>query len=119
MIINTNRETLDKALERTNREFEGNVIYNRIDRLSDNRHRVTLKVKDSKAPGARRGYTGRRMISACWHAHGVFFDSLPEGTKIHTGGQTVHAGDAWQDRNIGSIVYPMMYSEACDCGIDL
>ena len=38
----------------------------------------TLKVKDSKERGARRSWTGRILINACWHVHGEFFDKLFE-----------------------------------------
>ena len=115
MIIYANREDIQLALDLANKPFAGNLEFNNFQRLSDTRYRVTLKVKDSKGPGARRGFTGRRLINACWHAHGTFFDYLPPDTKIVTAGLTTYPGEPWQDRNIGSLIQPLYFSEACDC----
>jgi len=127
MIINTTKENIQYALDEANKEFEGNLEFNNLQRLSDNRYRVTLRVKDSHGKGARLGIpqrdwqtgevTGkaRHLISACWHAHGRFFDKLPEGTRIQTGGNTTYAGDKWEDFNIGSKIFPYYISEACEC----
>jgi len=120
---------MEKALEAINRlYFDNNVTFNRFD-VNRNGINFTLKVKDSKKPGHRLGYpdyeTGkqRRLASACWHVHGQFFDALiavnPKAEIISTlRGQKVvinSEGGNWQDSNIGSIVRPMYYSEACDC----
>lgn len=121
MIINTTHENIQNALDKANKEFNGNLKFNNFQRLSDARHRVTIKVKDSHGKGARLGFpdfnTGkqRHLISACWHAHGTFFDALPEGTKIITRGKAIYAGDSWEDFNIGSIIRPLYMSEACEC----
>jgi hypothetical protein len=94
----------------------------RIDRLFGARFKPAL-------PGARRSFDGtRRLASACWHAYGVFLDSLPKGRKVVSPGtitnskgqravgrRVFHSGDPWQDRNIGSFANPILYSEACDC----
>lgn len=62
--------------------------------------------------------------SACWHVHGDFFDILLDlnakivisagAKKIYKNeyGQTV---GNWEDWNIGSVVHPIYYSEACEC----
>jgi len=87
---------------------------------------VTLRVKDSHGKGAKLSYpnpsTGRQrhLINACWHVHGYFFEALleiNENIVIKTAGRTVDKnGGNWHDWNIGSMMYPMYYSEACDCG---
>jgi len=121
MIINATHEDIQKALTQANQELDNNLEFNNFQRLSDTRHRVTLRVKSSKGKGARLGQSitnrgnRRHLINACWHAHGTFFDSLPEGTKIQAAGIVTHPGEDWQDRNIGSIIYPLWFSEACDC----
>ena len=120
MIINTTRENIQKALDKANKEFDGNLEFNNFQRLSDTRHRVTLRVKDSHGKGARLGFKfdgrkQRHLINACWHAHGTFFDLLPIDTRIQAGGIVTYSGDDWQDRNIGSMMYPMYFSEACEC----
>ena len=114
---------LSRAIDKVNETFDGNVTFNRLDTLNakETRFAVTLKVKSSKGKGARLGQhvnnngTRRHLIYACWHAHGTFFDALPASATIRTGDQTIRPGDAWADRNIGSYVYPLMYSEACEC----
>ena len=122
MIINATREDIQKALNQANEDFNGNLMFNNFQRLSDSRHRVTLRVKDSHGKGARLGFpsydTGkqRHLINACWHAHGTFFDALPHDTAIRVADfGTIYAGDSWQDRDIGSMMQPLSLSEACEC----
>ena len=109
----TEREIYE-ALETANLKFEGNLAFDRI-YPEDEGFRLTLRVKDSKGPGHRIGFSGRRLVRACWHAHGTFFDALPTTATIRTGRRVIHPGDAWEDFNIGSIIYPFYYSEACEC----
>jgi hypothetical protein len=132
LIKNATREQLDKALEQTNKEYDGNVIYNEITSINQKgtRHRMTLRVKEAHGKGARLGFyqnpnTGNRrhLISACWHVHGTFFDNLlniaPEA-EIKAGTLTIYKTingvfNNWQDRNIGSQMNPFYFSEACEC----
>jgi hypothetical protein len=112
------REAIDIALENTNKKFEDNIIFNRIEK-SGFKFIVTLKVNSSSGSGARRGFTGRKMINACWHVYGVFFDecfALNPSCTIKQCGQKVTPENNWTDINIGSIMRPMMYSDACKCG---
>ncbi len=118
------------ALRAVNKEFAGNITFKRIDFAngkSRTRFNVTLTVKDSSGPGARRGYSGRRVNAACWHVYGTFLDNLPEDaraympTVVYENGRRVMKrrfkapGDEWEDWNIGSEWRPLYYSEACDC----
>lgn len=113
---------LTKALEIINQKYNNNVIFNREpENISSNSVRFTLKVKNSSEIGARRGFIprGRKMTSACWHVHGDFFEALlsinPKAV-IKAGPKTIDInGGNWQDWNIGSIMQPMYYSEACEC----
>jgi hypothetical protein len=115
---------LYKALEETNREFEGNVTFNRYPELiGKNKYRFTLRVISSKGKGARRGfYQRRRLMSACWHVHGIFFDRLfginPDaviGVGSGSAKKITKDNGNWQDWNAGSIVHPIPMSEMCDC----
>lgn len=123
LIKGATQEQLTKALETVNKRFDGNIQFNRFDhagRTRDGKEKfnVTLRVESSKGKGARRSQNGhRRMINACWHVHGFFFDALPKGTEIKSGPYNLHPGDPWHDRNIGSQIEPLYYSEACDCDI--
>jgi len=115
---------LKKALKETNKLFDNNIIFNSFQRLSRNRIRVTLRVKDSKGKGARKSLRGRRLISACWHVHGSFFYYLiktNEKAIIETmlwiyNKDNIHQ---WVDADIGTFLEPLYYSEACDCDNDL
>ena len=121
---NISQADLDAALAAVNRIFMRNIIWNRKPQALNKRgdaFRFTLRVKDSKRAGARRGHTGRRMVSACWHVHGHFFEALiaqnPDAVIFAAGsGRIDRNGGNWHDRNIGGWVNELMYSEACDCG---
>ena len=127
--MNMTREQLDAALKAVNKKYKENITWNRAPEsvnTKDTRFRFNLKVKDSKEPGHRRGTSPnkngivRRMINACWHVHGHFFEEcfkIVSEASIRTGGNITITKDAgnWQDRNIGSMVNPMYFSEACDC----
>lgn len=111
---------LEDALKAVNERYAGNIQFKRIEKIGARRWRFTLRVRLSKEPGHRRGFSGRRMTAACWHVHGHFFDALlklnPE-TRIYSSGAgwITSRGGNWQDRNIGSQAHPMFFSEACDC----
>lgn len=114
-------EEVTGAINATSEVFDYNVIPNRFDIYQTRngyRVEVTLKVKDSNGPGARIGHTGRRMINACWHVYGEFFEELMlinPAVSISQCGQLVTKDNNWTDRNIGSSARPLMYSDACKC----
>ncbi len=122
------------ALAEVNKKYEGNVTFNQHPVPNGRGFRFTLRVEDSQKPGHRltpspNYRTGKhhRMVSACWHVHGDFFDALLEiapeaeirvgskGEKIFKVGDRVIGN--WEDRNIGSMMHPFYYSEACECGL--
>lgn len=118
MITNATRQELETALTEVNKRFNDNVSFERLT-PEGRRMRFTLRVKDSKGAGHRLGFTGRRMSKACWHVHGHFFDALlrvnPD-VYIKPAGLTIDRnGGNWQDRNIGSQMHPLYFSEACEC----
>ena len=128
LIKNASAIEIMLALVEANEKFGNNLIFNRFDyaaltRQGKEKFNVTLRVKDSREAGSRLGFpaylTGkqRHLISACWHAHGTFMDALPAEAEIIVTGvdYPIRPGDRWNDRNIGSIMQPMYYSEACEC----
>jgi len=119
IIKNVTQEDLEKALEITNRKFENNITWNRFEKIGRNRYRVTLRVKDSRKAGHRIGYTGRRLINACWHVHGTFFDALlsvnPEAEIIALNRVINKEGGNWEDIQVGSVLCPRWLSEMCEC----
>ena len=128
MIIKATREELEKALAMVNERYDNNVTWNDFERLngSGTRFRITLRVKDSHGKGGKLGHENprngrqRHTINACWHVHGHFFEALLEINEdivIKTAGRTVDKnGGNWHDWNIGSLMYPRYFSEACECG---
>lgn len=125
---NVQRSDLQAALDATNTLYEDNIRFKRIDALNTaaTRWRFTLTVESSKAPGARRSASAirpdRRIAAACWHVHGHFFEALfaaAPDARIKAGAHTITGPTAangnWQDWQIGSLAYPIMYSDACDC----
>jgi hypothetical protein len=119
--INCTKEDLEKALEAIQEKYDHNIRWNREPEKKGKRYMFTLTVGSSFWKGGRRGHTGRRIHAACWHVHGDFFEALfqvnPKAEIISRGNGTKITNEAgnWQDWNIGSIMSPMMYSEACDC----
>lgn len=131
VIVNASSQEIEQALNTVNAKYAGNVAFNRYPeflgytRAGGEKYRLTLRVISSREPGHRRGFSypwsekGKRLTAACWHVHGDFFDALMSinpKVEIKTAQNTITvAGGNWQDRNIGSQVYPLFYSEACDC----
>ena len=117
-IKNTTKQNLEAALQGTNTTFNNNVVFDRFEQKGKNFF-VTLKVKDSHKAGARRGFAGKRMVAACWHVYGTFFDEVlkfNDNAVIVAMGKKITLGRGnWEDKNIGSIAQPLMYSDACDC----
>jgi len=131
---NCTRENLQAALNIVNQKYEGNIKFKSIE-PKGKQFQFTLTVIDSKKPGHRRGFPeykdmfsrnpvkvkdGKRLAAACWHVHGDFFDALfevnPKAGVFSAKGNwiTIHGGN-WQDWNIGSNMFPLYFSEACDC----
>jgi hypothetical protein len=125
---NVTKQDLLKALESINKDYENNIVFKTLSPKGKH-FTFTLTVKSTKGPGTRKGFsptsTGKekRVSAACWHVHGNFFDSLlsinPQAVVVSnwSGGKTVITKDGgnWQDVNIGSIMRPLMFSEACFC----
>ena len=120
MITNATPQQLGRALARVNQRYKGNIQFARFEPRP---HTVnfTLRVKSSHGPGHRRGFSGRQLACACWHAHGYFFEALlhfnPNARVISRSVGVVidRNGGNWHDKNIGSVMNPLLFSEACDC----
>lgn len=117
IIKNATLTEIYHALELANGDFGDNLSFKSFE--PEGRHyRVTLAVKSSRGPGAHTSFRGRHTASACWHAHARFFDFLPEDAEIissYYGKKVMHPGEKYEDFEIGSMMYPMMASEACEC----
>lgn len=128
MQIVAKKEEIEKALERANKYLDGNLEFLRFDPMNKKgtRFAVTLRVKSSKGRGHGRGHfhgdgrAPRRLVTPCWHAYGIFIDSLPKGAEYMSkwGGWGKANVSPWHDFQTGSMMYPCMASERCDCHED-
>ena len=115
---------VEDALMLINRKYDGNVRFKAIG-MKGRQVQFTLTVIDSKGKGSRHSTfpnskgNYNRIAAACWHVHGDFFDALLKingDAEIKTVVGVINKqGGNWQDKNIGSQVHPMRYSDACDC----
>lgn len=114
------KEELYAALDHVNAKYAGNICFKTLDDINAKRRTFTLTVNSSKEPGARYNpVNGRRFAAACWHVHGDFFDYLwsvrPDCLILAGTLRMNSAADNWQDSNVGSYAYPVMFSESCHC----
>ena len=117
---------LENALIQVNKKYDGNVCFKNIEQKKYY-VQFTLKVKDYKGPGHRLHtsynfdglYSQKRSSNACWHVHGDFFDCLfsiaPDAVVSSQGRNITKEEGNWSDWNIGSMMFPVMYSESCEC----
>lgn len=116
---NITESEMQAALQAVNRLYNDNVCFNRFERKGKHIH-FTLRVHSSKGKGAKRGFSGKRTVAACWHVWGDFMEKALEikpDARFHssrTGWIDVNGGN-WVDFSVGSIMQPMMMSECCEC----
>lgn len=107
-------EQLNDCLNKVNKDHGYKLIYNRHPERQGNFIVFTIRSEKSGIAGARTSHSGRNMPSASWHAHGYLFDNIwdinPQA-RIDTGGtKMTNRSFNWQDRNIGSMMQPCMFS---------
>lgn len=119
------QDLLDTGLVAVNWLYGDNLEFNNLTVLGPSRARFTLRVKDSRGPGARRSWSGRRTVAACWHVHKHFLLAVL-GLQPDAVVQTVMAKyeglqgfrDTYpgtRDINVGSMMRPAYMPELCDC----
>jgi len=115
----------DPRLRKTIEE-EGNIIYMQCfpTNKKEDRWNVRLECRSRFAVGHRihDSYFRKNPMNsryACWDTHGNYFKKLieinPDVVIVSMGQKIDQHGGNWIDRNIGSIIQPMMYSDACEC----
>ena len=109
------------------KHFDDNLCFNRQPEEFGVRVKgvnCTIRVHNSRKPGARRSYTGRRLTAACFHAHEQFYrEAFALGaTRIKsTIADWRSVGDMEKDldrlaaANIGSMMQPLCHADACEC----
>ncbi len=106
--------------------YRGNLIFNNgPERVNGRSIRFTLRVSDSKQPGAHQSFTGRRTVSACWHAtrdvlSAIFYlnlDARAKSAMADYRGQEdfVNKFPDTYYTNAGSLVMPTPYGCLCEC----
>ena len=83
-----------------------------------------IRAESSREAGARRSWSGRRTVAACWHAHRdvyrALFAQYPDAT-VQTSMARYDAATfedvypATGNVNIGSMFAPAYMPELCDC----
>lgn len=106
--------------------YAGNLAIERYARQKSPRSvQIRIIVNSSRDPGARRSWSGRRTISACWHAHRDVYRAILTAHPAATiatamatyrgieGFEQTYPGTAY--KNIGSMMQPAYMPELCDC----
>lgn len=118
-IKNVSLSQLNAALRAVNRSHGYQLIWNRAPEALNakgTRFACTIRSKVSGIKGSRTSSTGRKLVSASWHAHGFFFESIlayAPNAVIRIGrnsGKVDQHGGNWRDFNIGSQMSPCMAS---------
>lgn len=118
---------LHSALDTANEKYKGNIQFKECKTVGIRKPYMhfTLRVKDSHGKGAKRGQSGIRTVAACWHAHR---DVMKEIFSINPKARLISAMAVYEgiegfnrefedtgDRNIGSMVNPQYFRQACEC----
>jgi len=119
------QEQLESVMAKVSKRlYKGNLEFVYLE-PHKNHVQFTLRVKDSHGKGARLGMTGRHMVSACWHAHRdlmrEIFTQYPNARLVSAQAVYDGAADFTQKhlatgyKNIGSMMQPLTYEQACEC----
>jgi hypothetical protein len=109
----TKNEVL-QAIENVNKKYGYQIMLNNAEQKGNYFH-FTIRSRFSGIAGSRFSHSGRKLVSASWHAHGYLFDELfkinPDVFILVSGaGKITKDAGNWQDRNIGSNFQPAMFS---------
>lgn len=127
IVKNANMDHFHAALAVVNERYAGNIKFKTLEpkgrRISFTLTVVSSTIGTGKAkvtaPGVSIGPNGRRIAAACYHVHGDFFDALfrvcPDAVVMSLGKVITKDGGNWQDWNKGSMMYPKLASECCEC----
>lgn len=107
--------------------YNGNIVAE-SSQVGVTRSRVRLNAADSRKIGARRSFSGRHGRWSCWHAFRDVFAAwlmVDPNATIRTGVATYRGRDDFLakfpetgNRNIGSLIEPLLITDACDCEAD-
>jgi len=119
LIKGVNIQDMEQALARVNeKKYHGNLKFLFLERNGNKIH-FRIKARSYDHLGYRILYSGKISLYGCWHAHGDLFESIfeiqPEAV-IYSKGMTItkDCGN-WEDINIGSQIFTLMFSDSCPC----
>src|SRR3989304_7695526 len=128
IISNCRSSDIVDAVKRVNVEHETSNVKIRDMKWLNAAHtrwQVTFTVNNSRDKFSRVSSSAfhpeRRVSALCWHGHKLLFEALleinPEAVirTMHT--NTTYSNDQreWAAPVIGPPIYPVRYSECCDC----
>lgn len=113
----------------SSRQYDGNVTIADFGVYSSRRFHAAIRVSSSRGKGARRSASGRRIASACWHAHRdiliELFRLFPDA-RVRSGriGPVDYKGaDGFRadypetgQADVGWVFLPVRITELCECG---
>lgn len=103
------------AIDAVNEKYGYKLQIRNDKQISTNRLQFTLRSEKSGIPGSCYSASGRRTVSASWHAHGFFFDELfkinPEAIVWSRGDKITIDQNNWEDFNVGSAYSPAYASD--------
>lgn len=114
MKTNATQQQVEQAIRNVNEKFGYKLEINNSKMLSRNVLQFTIRSEKSGIPGSRHSYSGRKLVSASWHAHGYVMDEifkLNPDCYISAMGKKLTKGFRWEDSNVGSIMNPVYFSE--------
>lgn len=124
---NVTVEDIRRAEEAVNAAYRGNI---RVDIGSSGGKRVpwvrfVLRANSSRGTGAKRSASGRRTVSACWHAHRYFMGRLfvlCPNARLTTALADYRGKDdffashpATADANVGNAFFHIPVAHLCEC----
>lgn len=113
------------AVRVVSEQYGGNLVIADEKPTSSRSCRGRVAVANSRGPGARCSWTGRRGPWACWHAYrdvlAELFETNPNA-RVRTSLAVYKGRDGFNSsypatayKNIGSMVAPAYMPELCDC----
>jgi len=124
MITNASIAELQNAMNKTNLEYNNNILFEHCFNKGK-RVDFRLRVNKSRDMGAKLGFSGKHTVAACWHVHRDFLKNLFESSpsvKVKTCIAVYDGKDGFEKnypdtgyKNIGSIMNPIYFKDSCEC----
>lgn len=127
LIRNVTREQFEAVVAQVSAQYGDNITTHQdMHQMGSRVIRVQgrIRAESSRGPGARRSWSGRRTVSACWHAHRDVFRALfaayPDATVQTT--MARYTAENFEDVyprtayvNVGSMAAPANMPNLCEC----